>query len=127
MHSTPRGVVQVPIEHIEAKYPKRLVYEIDLTPDQISAGLVWARRHISADYDYGVIWNGFLLTLWRATGWMYLWKIVVRNAADFSCSEFVSGFLVATGAESTKSMDPELTPPSGVADFCSASSICRVV
>lgn len=123
-HSGANGVVKIPVERVYKKYPKRGLYELKLEPEEIDRGFSWARSRIGVDYDYGVIWNAILLILWRATGWKYLWKIVYRNAAKDSCSEFVSGFLAATGMPGGEKLDPELTPPEGVWELCYDSARC---
>ena len=134
-HSWADGVVKVPLERVEAAYPKRVVYECraDLTE-----GLKWARQYITAGYDYGVIWNGLLLALHRATGWDWLTRIVARNAAKYSCSEFVSGIFKASevrgvessgvvGGDTADRFDPELTTPGDLAKFCADSDDFWVV
>jgi hypothetical protein len=134
-HSWADGVVKVPLERVEAAYPRRLVYECraDLTE-----GLKWARQYIAAAYDYGVIWNGLLLALYRATGWGWLSKAVHRNAARYSCSEFVGGIFKASGVQGVESsgaivgevedrFDPELTTPGDLAKFCADSDDFWVV
>jgi hypothetical protein len=126
-HSWADGVVKVPIERTEATYPKSKIYECMIPVDVLSPGFSWARHHISAGYDYGVIWNGFLLVLYRSTGWNWLWKIVARNATKFSCSEFVCGFLKAAGVNGTESLEPELTTPGDLEKFCAGSDDFAVV
>jgi hypothetical protein len=117
-HSWADGVVKVPLEQVHSTYPRRVVYECSL---DLASGFQWARGHIGADYDYGVIWNGLLLVVHRATGWKWLWEIVARNAAKFSCSEFVAGLLKAAGAEVVKGVEPELTTPGELERLCAGS------
>jgi hypothetical protein len=107
-HSAEDGVVKVPHNRLWSRYPKRTMYELDVPLD---LGFEWARRVIGARYDYGVIWNALLLVLFRATRWEWLYQVVARNAARFSCSEFVAGFLKAAGTEGTEHWDVELMPP----------------
>ena len=126
-HSWSDGVVKVPLEQVEAAYPKRKIYECRVDVDKLQPGFTWSRKYIAADYDYGVIWNGFLLVLWKATGWKYLHKIVHRNATKFSCSEFLAGFMKAAGVTGTESLDPELTTPGELEEFCSSSDDFWVV
>ena len=126
-HSWADGVMKVPLEQIEQTYPTRKIYECRVQIDHLAAGFNWARKYISADYDYGVIWNGLLLVLYRATNWQWLWKVVTRNASKFSCSEFVGGFLKAAGVNETESLDPELTTPGDLEKFCSSSNDFWVV
>lgn len=140
-HSWADGVVKVPLECIEAAYPRRKLYECRL---DLTEGLKWARQYIAAGYDYGVIWNGFLLVLHRATGWQWLTRLIARNAAKFSCSEFVSGILKASGVRGVRSsgavevtsdelgvdgdrFDPELTTPGDLDRFCADSDDFWVV
>jgi len=117
------GVVKIPIEQFEATYPTRKVYECG---PNMADGFQWARNHINADYDYGVVWNAFVLVLYRMTGWRWLWKIVTRNAAKFSCSEFVCGFMRAAKVTGAMRLDPELTPPGDLDKFCASSDDFRV-
>lgn len=126
-HSRADGVVKVPMERVEKMYPTRKIYECRLSVDRLTSGFGWARRHISARYDYGVIWNGLLLVLYRATKWQWLWGIVTRNAAKFSCSEFVGGFIKEAGLADTESLDPELTTPGDLEKLCSSSNDFWVV
>jgi len=126
-HSWDRGVVKVPLEQVEEAYPTRRIYELKIQVDQLSPGFDWARKRIYAAYDYGVIWNGLLLVLHRATGWKFLEGAIHRNAAKFSCSEFVAGFLKAAGVNGTESVDPELTTPGDLEKFCSSSNDFWVV
>lgn len=118
-HSQSEGVVKVPLEQIEVAYPTRKLYECN---PNLENGFLWARTRISAKYDYGVIWNALLLVLYRATKWEWLWKIVAKNAARYSCSEFVCGILKAAGVEGTEGLDPELTTPGDLEKFCSGSN-----
>jgi len=133
-HSWADGVVKVPLEQVEAAYPKRKVYECRFELDD---GLKWARQYIAAGYDYGVIWNGLVLVLHRATGWGWLDRVATRNAAKYSCSEFVGGILKASGVRGVRSsgvvdegadpFDPELTTPGDLERFCSDSKDCWVL
>lgn len=120
-HSRLDGLAKVPLERIEATYSPRKIYELRVKRNSLASGFRWARGHITAGYDYGVVWNGVLLVLYRATKWQWLWHIVMRNAAKFSCSEFVGGFLKAAGVSGTAGMDPELTTPGDLEGFCSSS------
>jgi hypothetical protein len=134
-HSWKDGVVKVPLEQVEANYTKRKLYECRV---DLSTGFKWARSYITADYDYGVIWNGLILALHRATKWDWLMQIAARNAAKFSCSEFVASILKASGVRGLESsgvvgddvedrFDPELTTPGDVERFCAASDDFWVV
>lgn len=134
-HSWADGVVKVPLERVEAAYPRRKLYECQV---DLSQGLEWARRYIAASYDYGVIWNGLILAVYRVTGWKWLQRIVHRNAARFSCSEFVGGILKASGVRGVESsgavevgiedrFDPELTTPGDLERFCADSDDFWVV
>ena len=112
------GVVKVPLEQVEKDYPTHRSYECSLN---IDGGFQWARQRLGARYDYGVIWNGFLLVLHRITGWGWLNDVLHRNAARFSCSEFVAGFLKAAGVPGTEHMDPEFITPEALREFCAWS------
>jgi len=134
-HSWADGVVKVPLERVEKAYPKRRLYECQV---DVSDGLTWARKYIAASYDYGVIWNSLVLILYRATGWQWLKQIAARNAARFSCSEFVGGILKASGVKGVESsgvvdpdavdrFDPEMTTPGDLERFCATSDDFPVV
>jgi hypothetical protein len=107
-HASPTGVVKVPIERVLEEYPEhvRLSCSADLR-----GGFAWARSYVGAPYDYGVIWNGLIYAVHRATDWDFLHKIVWRNTAKFTCSEFVTGFLRAADVRTVAGLEPELTPP----------------
>lgn len=120
-HSGPDGVVKVPVKTIEKVYPRRVVYECFLDTDALWPGFAWAHKHIGASYDYGVIWNAVLLVIHRATRWAWLYKVVSRNAVRFTCSEFASGFLKASGVKGAEKFDPELTHSGDLERFCSVS------
>lgn len=126
-HAWADGVVKVPLEQVEEAYPTRRMYECKIPINELSSGFDWARKHIGAGYDYGVIWNGLLLVLWRATKWQWLWRIITRNAAKLSCSEFACGFLKAARVNGTESLDPELTTPGDLEKFCASSDDFWVV
>jgi hypothetical protein len=116
VHSWESGVVKVPLELIREKYPKHRSY--DLNRGEMAQGFDWARERIGASYDYGVIWNALMLVMYRATGWEWLHRILLRNAAKFSCSEFVSGFMKASKVKGTEDWDPEFMPPVDLFQFC---------
>lgn len=124
-HSGPNGVVKIPLERMKQMYPESIHYELGAGVDDFVLGFEWASQHVGQDYDYGVIWNALLLVLWRATGWRYLWKLVARNSTKFTCSEFVTGFLIASGVPGILKVDPELTPPGVLQEFCDDSPECR--
>jgi hypothetical protein len=113
-HSAEDGVVKVPDTRIWTRYPRRLTYELHVPLD---GGFDWARHVIGAKYDYGVIWNALLLVLFRVTKWQWLYKLVARNAAKYSCSEFVAGFLKAAGVKGSENWDIELMHPGAVHSF----------
>jgi hypothetical protein len=120
-HAWAGGVVKIPLEQVEAAYPIRKVYECRVCVNKLMPGFDWARQYIGAKYDYGVVWNGLMLVLYRATGWKRLWKMLIRNSSKLSCSEFASGFLKAAGVDGTKGLDPEFTTPGILDEFCSGS------
>lgn len=122
VHSGPDGVVLVPIERIEETYPERTLYELNIDVEKVHLGFRWARDRVGADYDYGVIQNLILLLLWKATKWRFLWDLVARNASKFSCSEFVSGFLVAAKVPGVGGLDPETVYPGLLEEFCDNST-----
>lgn len=124
-HSTPDGVVKVPVEQVEKDYPKHKRYEVRVPVYDLAPGFTWAREHIGASYDYGVIWNMILLLLYRSTGWERLYNIVIRNAARFSCSEFASGFLRSSGVVAD-TVDIDLVYPGELDTLCSESPVCVV-
>lgn len=107
-HAGPTGVVKVPLEQVWTKYPERIRFDcISLGGD----GFAWARNYIGAPYDYGAIWNGLLFAIHRSTKWEWLRHIALRNTAKFTCSEFVTGFLQASGIPDVVGLEPELTTP----------------
>lgn len=124
VHAWEDGVVKIPNERIRASYPEQRAYECQ---EDLSQGLTWARQYIGAPYDYGVIWNGLLLVVYGATGWRWLYDVVHRNAAKFSCSEFVAGVLKASSVPGTQDIDPELATPGELERFCSTSQSFWVV
>lgn len=124
VHSGAQGVVLVPLERVERAYTKRKIYECGAP---LGPGLDWARKFIGVSYDFGVIWNGLLLVLHRATGWEWLHRMVVRNAVKMSCSEFVAGILKASGVAGTEDVDIELTPPGDLERLCYNSDDFQVV
>jgi len=133
IHATPDGLIKVPLERVHARYTRRKAYECKC---DLEEGFKWGRQHVSAEYDYGVIWNLILLVLLRATGWVWLWEMVARNLSKYSCSEYVMGFLKAAGVFTTDNerlflettgvmgatrVDPELTTPGDLERFCEVS------
>lgn len=125
IHSGPDGVVLIPGERVDELYTERSLYELDITIENVHSGFRWARDRVGADYDYGVIWNCILLLLWRSTKWKFLWKLVVRNASRFSCSEFVTSFLIAAKVPGTATLDPETVYPGMLEKFCDDSEHCH--
>lgn len=122
VHSWVDGVVSVPVEKVHKEYTKRKVYVC--LKDDLNTGFSWASKRVSAKYDFAVIWNALLLVLYRATQWKWLYGIAVRNAARYTCSEFVSGFLKAAGVMS-RNVDPEFMTPKDVEKFCRTSRMFR--
>jgi hypothetical protein len=118
VHSHKQGVVKVPFEQIYEEYTKRKIYQCDCDTER---GFAWASKRVGLQYDYGVIWNGILLVLYGLFGWEFLWKLVVRDAARMSCSEFVAGFLKAAEIEGMENFDPELTTSGMLEKFCFSS------
>ena len=121
VHSASKGVMVEPQERVHARYPKRKVYECEVG---LTEGLLAIRSHLGADYDYrAVIWNGFLLAVYTAVRLECLRRIVHKNAAKLSCSELVATALKAARIEGSDGLDPELTTPGMVDEFC-ASTDC---
>lgn len=122
VHAGKDGVVIVPQKKVMLTYPKQQVYSLKMGSYGLREGFEWAKDQIGAPYDYGVIWNAFVLLFYRITGWRWLWKILARNASRFSCSEFVSMFLKQAEFPGTEGMDPEFTTPADLVKFCRESS-----
>lgn len=114
-HAAPHGVVKVPLDKVLREYPVHVRFSC---PKGMGLGFDWARNYVGAPYDYGAIWNGFLFAIHRVTKWRFLHKIVYRNTAKYTCSEFVTGFLKAADVRSVAGLDPELTPPGVLFDVC---------
>jgi len=118
--SSATGVVICPFEKAFKHKPDVIEYEVidwDMTP-----GLRGVRSYIGAGYDYAsILWNGLLLLLYRATGWEYLYKIVHRDTARVSCSEFVALAIARAAVPGSGKLDPELTTPEGLCEFCEGS------
>lgn len=122
------GVVIMPRERVDALYPVQTGYECKA---DLTKGIEWARPMIgTTKYDFGVIWNGLVLFLYRATKWEWLNNIVHRNASKYSCSELIAGILKHAGTVAgAESLDIELTPPDGnrgLLKFCDESDDCWV-
>lgn len=144
IHATGEGIVVEPLERVLPRYPKHKRFEVrgaDLRP-----GLEAMAPVVGADYDYSVISNGLLLLLFKLTGWKHLYRYTARNAANYSCSEWVAsimekaGFLdehvdeaIARainhdlGFPESEELDPELLPPSSLFRICVASDACWVM
>lgn len=126
---TVHGVAIVPDFVVHQNYPVKKRYAInhDLAP-----GLTWARSMVGAGYDFGVIWNGFLLLLLRFTGWGWLERYVIRNASIVSCSELISSIIKKSRVRGSDIIDPELTTSSGsnlvtisLKTWCDKSVLCK--
>lgn len=114
-HAAPTGIVKVPLAGVLSMYPEHIRFECDR---DMRGGFAWAHCAVGAPYDYGVIWNGFLYALHRATEWGFLHQMAVKNTAKYTCSEFVTGFLKASRVRSVAGLDPEFTPPGLLHDVC---------
>lgn len=124
-HASPKGVVKETQENVYERYPKHVVYDIAI---DVKKGLHAVRNDFGADYDYpSVIWNGFLLTIYKVIRWNKLHKLAARNVSKFSCSEFVSKILKKAGVPGADSLDPELTTPADLERFCAESDYFWVV
>lgn len=107
-HSGPTGVAKIPLIKLLNEYPKNVQFYCNA---DVRGGFSWAHIAVGAPYDYGVIWNGLLYAIHRATKWDFLRRMAHRNTAKYTCSEFVTGFLKASGIRSVAGLDPELTTP----------------
>lgn len=120
-HAHDKGVIKVPLHKIYTEYTKRKVYYCHADAD-LKRGFQWAANRVGYRYDYGVIWNGLLYFLYRLFGWLFLWKLVVYDRSEMTCSEFVAGFLKAAGMQELQPEDPELLPPGDLEKECLGSS-----
>ena len=125
-HSSENGVNKMPQELVRKAYPESEIYECKL---DMTDGFWWARNYVGvADYDYtAAIWNGFLLALYGLTRWRWLYKIVYRNAAKVTCSEFGAGFVKHSGVAGAEDMDIELTTTGALRSFCKASDDFEII
>lgn len=117
-HAAPHGVVKVPLFKVLKAYPTYVRFDCAAPLD---GGFDWARRYVGAPYDYGAIWNGLLYAVHRVTKFRFLYDIVSRNTSKYTCSEFVAGFLKASGIRCFARLDPELMPPGDLFNVCSHS------
>jgi hypothetical protein len=119
-HAQQVGIVTSPIEVVFEKYSLRRRYGVE--DIRVRLGLRRMRKECGKPYDYvTVIYNTLLLVLLRLTGWGRLRTMVLRNAARFTCSEFVALVLKRSGLPGTDRLDPELTTPGALETFCAES------
>lgn len=122
VHATARGIVVEPYERAMKGQTVKL-FELE---HDMSSGFAAVREYLTAGYDFrSVIWNGILYVLFWLTGARFLWKLIARNAARVSCSEF--GVLWLQGAEfpESKELDAELTHPGMLLEFATESEHSR--
>lgn len=123
VHATDRGIVVEPFERIT----KNKTIELFELNHDMTKGFANVRQHLTARYDFrSVIWNALLYLLLRITNAQFLWKLVARNAARLSCSEF--GVLWLQGAAFPKSnnLDTELTHLGILYGFITKSNLCKL-
>jgi hypothetical protein len=106
-HSTSRGVIKEIQESVRERYPVHEIYECKA---DLKKGLDSVRKYVgTADYDFGVLWNGVLLLVYKLIKWKWLYHLVIRNTAKLTCSEFVALILKNAELPGTEEIDPELT------------------
>jgi hypothetical protein len=108
-HSTKRGVITEYKPNVLEDYPKYETY-LCLSPIELSRGMQSVVNDIGiADYDYGVIWNGVLLVVYKLTKWERLWNFTTKNASKISCSELIAKILLHCDFDDIHIDDPEFT------------------
>lgn len=124
-HATARGVIKEIQPNVRKRYPTHRIYRCKA---DLKKGLRAVRTYVgTADYDFGVIWNGVLLLLHRVTRWQWLYNIAARNTAKLTCSEFVALILKESGLPEMDEIDPELTTTGELETLVSKSSAFELV
>ncbi len=119
-HSTARGVIKEIQPQVRARYPIHKIYRCKM---DLKEGLQAVREYVgTADYDFGVIWNGILLLFYRVLRWRKLYEFVMRNTAKISCSEFVALIFQQAKVPGAENIDPELTTTGMLETIASESS-----
>lgn len=118
------GVEIYPAKKIRKEYPKHIIYRNEFDP---SNGFKWGFNHLGYGYDYGVIVNAIILILFKLTKWKWLWKILLKNASKFSCSEFACLFLQKCEIQGLDKYEAEFTTPFDLSEFCEKSKDFKVV
>lgn len=115
VHAQKTGVIKERIFDVWRKYPTRKRFEIK---HDIREGIKIALAAVGKPYDFrSVFINSIILYWWRMTG-----KLVadpVRDATLYSCSELVTVALIESEFPGANTLDPELTTPGMLFEFCS--------